>query len=93
MIVKSKAMRTIFLIITLLFLVLSHADSNLATTLTMLVILPMGRWNRLFHLVGVVLGDFPDAVVAMSNKLGVEKSRHSIATTMRLTSVSTKTTP
>lgn len=93
MIVKSKAMRTIFHIITLLFLVLSHADSNLATTLTMLVILPMGRWNRLFHLVGVVLGDFPDAVVTMSNKLGVEKSRHSIATTVRLTSVSTKATP
>ena len=77
--------------VTLLFLVLSHADSNLDTTLTMLVILRMGRWSLLFHLVGGVLGDFPVAVVAKANKLGVEKSRHSIATTMRLTIESTKT--
>ena len=49
----------------------------------------MGFCNRLVHLVGVVLGDFPAAVVAMANRPGIEKSRHSISTPARLTRVST----
>ena len=57
---------------TLLLLVLSHADSNLVAMVTTLEIFPIGLCCRLFHLVGVVLGDFPAAVVAMANRLGVE---------------------
>lgn len=76
--------------VTLLLLVLSHAESNLTATFTTLLKFPMGLWSRLFHLVGVVLGDFPATVVAMANKPEVEKSRHSIATPVRLTRVSTK---
>lgn len=76
--------------VTLLSLVLLHAESNLAAKFTTLVKFPMGFWSRLFHLVGVVLGDFPAAVVAIANKPGIEKSRHSIATTIRFTRVSTK---
>lgn len=75
---------------TLLLLILSQADSNLDAMVTTLVKFPMGLCSRLFHLVGVVLGDFPAAVVAMANRPGVEKSRHSMTTPMRLTSVSTK---
>lgn len=75
---------------TLLSLVLSHVESNLAAKFTTLVKFPMGFWSRLFHLVGVVLGDFPAAVVAIANNPGVEKSRHSMATPARLTRVSTK---
>jgi len=52
----------------------------------------MGFWNRLVHLVGVVLGDFPAAVVAKAKSPGIEKSRHSIMTPARLTRVSTKET-
>ena len=37
-----------------------------------------------------MLGDFPAAVVAIANKPGVEKSRHLMATPVRLTRVSTK---
>ena len=75
---------------TLLLLGLSEADSSLDAMVTTLVKFPMGLCSRLFHLVGVVLGDFPAAVVAMANKPGVEKSRHSMTTPMRLTRVSTK---
>ena len=49
----------------------------------------MGLWRRLFHLVGEALGDFPAAVVAMENRLGIVKSKHSIITPARLTRPST----
>ena len=77
---------------TLQVLVLSQAESNFAIRWTKLVKFPMGFWNRLVHLVGVVLGDFPAAVVANANSPGIEKSRHSIMTPARLTRVSTKET-
>ena len=79
-------------IYTLQLLVLSQAESNFAIRWTKLVKFPMGFWNRLVHLVGVVLGDFPAAVVAKANSPGIEKSRHSIMTPARLTRVSTKET-
>ena len=77
---------------TLQVLVLSQAESNFAIRWTKLVKFPMGFWNRLVHLVGVVLGDFPAAMVANANSPGIEKSRHSIMTPARLTRVSTKET-
>ena len=80
-------------IYTLQLLVLSQAESNFVIRWTKLVKFPMGFWNRLVHLVGVVLGDFPAAVVAKANSPGIEKSRHSIMTPARLTRVSTKETP
>lgn len=77
---------------TLQLLVLSQAESNFVISWTKLVKFPIGFWNRLVHLVGVVLGDFPAAVVAKANSPGIEKSRHSIMTPARLTRVSTKET-
>ena len=52
--------------------------------------LPKGLDDCLFHLVGVVLGDFPAAVVVMANKLVGEKSRHVMITPVKMTRVSIK---